>query len=46
MKKLVVTGTVLGTLLLGLSGYFVYQVQDVVVGTSSPQLEMLQTVQK
>ncbi|MBC6309481.1 hypothetical protein HCJ66_07920 [Listeria sp. FSL L7-1582] len=47
MKKLVVTGAVLGTLLLGLSGYFVYQVQDVVVvGTSSPQLEMLQTVQK
>ncbi|MBC1456609.1 MULTISPECIES: hypothetical protein [Listeria] len=46
MKKLVVTGAVLGTLLLGLSSYFVYQLQDVVVGSSTPQMEMLQAVQK
>ncbi|WP_257791165.1 hypothetical protein [Paenilisteria weihenstephanensis] len=42
MKKLIVTGAVLGTLLLGLSGYFLYQLEGAVVGASSPQLELLQ----
>ncbi|MBC1434438.1 hypothetical protein [Paenilisteria rocourtiae] len=46
MKKLVVTGAVLGSLLLGLSGYFVYQLQDVVIGAGATQVDMLQAVQK
>ncbi|WP_159101133.1 hypothetical protein [Listeria grandensis] len=47
MKKLIITGAILGTLLLGLSSYFVYQLHGVAASANVVQLELVKsTTQK
>ncbi|WP_260442728.1 hypothetical protein [Listeria booriae] len=42
MKKLIITGAVLGTLLLGLTGYFAYQMHGVIASADLVKAENLQ----